>query len=118
MLGVQHDDTFYALKTSYAEEFAALSPGQVLFQALIERCCDEEPGIARIELLGTDSRWKRELATESRAECRYEVLRPSPAGVARAVAKRYAVPLLRALDTRTAGRLSRAYGLLRSPTGS
>lgn len=77
LLGVQHDGVFYALKTSYRQEDAALSPGQVLFLRVVQRLCDEEPGVTSVELLGKDSRWKRELATSTRDERTFEMLRPS-----------------------------------------
>jgi CelD/BcsL family acetyltransferase involved in cellulose biosynthesis len=78
VLGVQHDDSFYALKTSYRTDHAALAPGQVLFTRLVERLCAGSGGIARLELLGGDARWKKELATETRVEPTLEVLRPTP----------------------------------------
>jgi CelD/BcsL family acetyltransferase involved in cellulose biosynthesis len=85
LLGVQHDDVYYALKTSYREDHAALSPGQVLFARLIARFCDHDATVARLELLGMD------FALEARAprvlppvrarvpgRARARVLRPAP----------------------------------------
>ena len=87
VLGVQHDGVFYALKTSYDANYKRHAPGQVLFGHLIRRFCEREPGVRTIELLGRDSRWKRELATSTRQERNFELLRPDPVGVAYAVAQ-------------------------------
>ena len=86
VIGVQHDDVFYALKTSYRQDHQQLSPGQVLFARLIERFCQAGSGVRQIELLGVDQRWKRELATAHRDERTLEIHRPDPRGLVTALA--------------------------------
>ena len=94
-LGVQHDDTYYALKTSYRADHARLAPGQALFAYLIRHMCEHEPTVATIELLGTDSRWKRELASYTRDERGYDVMRPDPVGISYALVKGHLRPALK-----------------------
>lgn len=106
--GVEHDGVFYALKTSYRADHASLAPGQVLFGHLIEHFCDREPGVRAMELLGNDSRWKRELATTARHERTFEVLRPDPLGLTYALGKKYLAPL-KSQSTATYPALSRMW---------
>ena len=100
VLGIQHDDVFYALKTSFRADQAKRSPGQVLFFRIIEELCDREPATRSLELLGMDSRWKRELASSARIERTFEIIRPDPAGLAFALTKKKALPALRAAAAR------------------
>lgn len=72
VLGFFHGAAFFALKTSYTAERAELSPGVVLFYRTIEALCDEGRATA-LELLGSDARWKQELATEARTLCSYDI---------------------------------------------
>ncbi len=78
-LGVRHGSRFYALKTSYRAGQAKLAPGQVLFFHLIEALCADE-AIGTIELLGMDSRWKREVASREHRTCTYELHRDDLVG--------------------------------------
>jgi CelD/BcsL family acetyltransferase involved in cellulose biosynthesis len=64
ILGVSHRGVYYALKTSYDEAFRSWAPGLVLFQYVIERCFAE--GLTTFDFLGDPSRWKSELANETR----------------------------------------------------
>ncbi len=73
VFGVRHHRRFYALKTSFRQPWAELAPGLVLFCKLIAQFA-AEGGVDCIELLGRDSRWKREMATEGRNFCVYELL--------------------------------------------
>lgn len=50
----------YALKTSYRQDRASLSPGAVIISHVIEDACRH--GQPLLDLLGADQRWKRELA--------------------------------------------------------
>jgi CelD/BcsL family acetyltransferase involved in cellulose biosynthesis len=72
LLGFVHARTYFALKTSYRGAFAEVSPGLVLLSYALERLI-ESGEVDRIELLGRDSRWKRELATSSVEHCVYEL---------------------------------------------
>ncbi len=73
VLGLEHERSYYALKTSYLAELAGTAPGIVLLCRVIERLA-EEGRISAIELLGRDARWKQELATSKRTHCSYELL--------------------------------------------
>lgn len=73
-LGVRHGTRFYALKTSYRASSAKLAPGVVLFFHVTEALCADD-AIAAIELLGMDSRWKREIASREHPTCTYELHR-------------------------------------------
>ena len=73
VFGVRHQRRFYALKTSFREPWADLAPGLVLFCKLIA-LMSADGSVASIELLGRDSRWKREMATDCRNYCVYELL--------------------------------------------
>jgi CelD/BcsL family acetyltransferase involved in cellulose biosynthesis len=99
VIGVQHDDVFYALKTSYRLDHQQLSPGQVLFGRLVERFSTPSSGVHHLELLGVDQRWKRELATRHRDERTLEIHRPDPRGLVTALAYTSA-PHLRAAAAR------------------
>lgn len=108
IIGVCHGDSFYALKTSYRAEHSRLSPGQLVFTYLIDYLTRHEPEVQHIELLGYDARWKRELSVVAREEQRYIIARPTPRGVAFALAKRHLVPALREAAERDP-RVGRAY---------
>jgi len=64
LTGVDYRGCYYALKTSYRAEDASAAPGQVLFFRVLRELC-AEASIDRVELLGSDARWKRELASET-----------------------------------------------------
>lgn len=62
--GVVHRNRYYALKTSYDQEFRALSPGIALFGHALRDAVEQ--GYDSFEFLGEEARWKLELATGSR----------------------------------------------------
>jgi CelD/BcsL family acetyltransferase involved in cellulose biosynthesis len=64
LLGLVHRGTYYALKTSYDEAYRTWAPGVVLFQYVIERSFADE--LSTFDFLGDHSRWKDELANDSR----------------------------------------------------
>ena len=76
-IGVAHQKRLYVLKTSYKSRYASLSPGQVLFYRLIEHCSEYKKETKTIELLGTDTRWIRELSSTKRPLCDVVLLRKS-----------------------------------------
>lgn len=75
ILCVVHRGVLYALKTSYRETMAKLSPGTVLHTRLFQKICNDEPEILRFELLGADSPRKRHLATANRELYDYRLLK-------------------------------------------
>ncbi|MEZ4268705.1 MAG: GNAT family N-acetyltransferase [Myxococcota bacterium] len=77
-LCLAHRGRLYALKSSYAAAHAALSPGVVLFHRLLEHLAGTDPTLHTLELLGSDARWKRELASRSPQLCTWQLLRTSP----------------------------------------
>ncbi|WP_428263351.1 GNAT family N-acetyltransferase [Haliangium sp.] len=98
VIGVQHDRTFYALKTSYRADHARYAPGQVLFAYLIRHLCESD--VDNLELLGTDARWKRELATRSRAVRTFKFMRPDPIGLGYVLAEGHLRPAIRSAAER------------------
>ncbi len=70
-MGIGLDGVFYVLKTSYREAYARYGPGLVLFLSVIEELAAKGEGLRKIELLGEDARWKRELCTSGREVCTY-----------------------------------------------
>ncbi len=75
VIGILYRGCLYALKTSYQDTYAKLSPGSVLFYRALQEICDEEPDIKTVELLGNDAQWKRHLATSNRELYDYRLLR-------------------------------------------
>lgn len=61
LLGAVHGGTYFAMKTSYDESFAALSPGVRLFTEAVRYAFGA--GLARFDFLGQRARWKDEWAT-------------------------------------------------------
>lgn len=94
VIGVVHGQRFYALKTSYKKQFSSLSPGQVLFYRLIEHFINGG-GVREIELLGSDARWKQELATRERRLVNIELLEKSLSSAVYIFARRRVLPFLR-----------------------
>lgn len=90
--GVVRGGIYYALKTSYRRSYAAVAPGQVLFYWLVRSFCLPESGIQRVELLGRDSRWKRDLATSEQRWREVEFYPRSVASMLRAFAWRRVRP--------------------------
>lgn len=110
-LCLAHRGRLYAFKSSYTAAHAALSPGLVLFYRLLEQLAGTDPALHTLELLGSDARWKRELASRSPRFCTWQLLRTSPARQLYAEAYRLmtADPRLHAavLRARAAASLSR-----------
>ena len=75
VIGILYKGCLYALKTSYADAHAKLSPGTVLFYRAIKQICDDEPDVETIELLGNDAQWKRHLATYNRKLLDHRLMR-------------------------------------------
>ena len=70
-MGIGLDGVFYALKTSYREAYACYAPGSILFLSVLKELMSGKEGLFRMELLGEDARWKRELCTTGREVCTY-----------------------------------------------
>jgi CelD/BcsL family acetyltransferase involved in cellulose biosynthesis len=60
LLGAVHGGTYFAMKTSYDERFASLSPGVRLFREAVKHAFGA--GLARFDFLGQRARWKDEWA--------------------------------------------------------
>ena len=56
LYGAVHNGTYYAMKTSYDEEFSKLSPGIRLFHEAVRHAFGA--GLARFDFLGERARWK------------------------------------------------------------
>ena len=56
LYGAVHNGTYYAMKTSYEEEFSGLSPGVRLFQEAVRHAFGA--GLARFDFLGERAHWK------------------------------------------------------------
>lgn len=61
LLGAVHGGIYYALKTSFDEDFGKLSPGVTLFDRAISDAFSE--GLDRFDFIGQRARWKDEWAT-------------------------------------------------------
>ncbi len=64
LLGVEHRGEYLAIKTSFDERFKESSPGSVLITHALQDACAR--GLRTFDLLGVESRWKRELANDTR----------------------------------------------------
>lgn len=91
----------YSLKTTYAEDFATLSPGLVLRRAIVERCF--ALGLDGHEFGGRDMGWKRRFATSARASNSLRVDRVRPKPLARLAYQRLARPFVDPLRARGRG---------------
>ena len=91
----------YSLKTTYAEDLAALSPGLVLRRAIVERCF--ALGLDGHEFGGRDMGWKRRFATSARPSnsLRGDRVRPKP--LARLAYQQLARPFVDPLRARGRG---------------
>lgn len=78
-LALRHDGVLYLLKTGYDERYAAAAPGKAL-QHEIVRSAFEDPGLDRIEWLGSDGELKRVLGNRSRVLYRLAAFPAGPAG--------------------------------------
>lgn len=61
LLGAVWEGTYFAMKTSYDDEFGHLAPGTRLFREAVEYAFGA--GLARFDFLGEKARWKDEWAT-------------------------------------------------------
>lgn len=96
VMGIIHEGTFYALKTSYKEKYKQLSPGLVLFFRIIQAFTMHNE-ISTIELLGGDARWKEELATGGSSYCTYALYPKGICSLLTVLAYRYGMPIKRRL---------------------
>jgi CelD/BcsL family acetyltransferase involved in cellulose biosynthesis len=93
----------YLIKTGFDERLSTHAPGLVLHLLVVEHCF--RSGLAAYELLGDADRWKLGFATSERRHVRAWTYRRRPLPLARYVARRRAVPLLKTIrDTVHAGR--------------
>jgi CelD/BcsL family acetyltransferase involved in cellulose biosynthesis len=97
-LCLQRADRLYLLKTGYDRAFRRDAPGLLLNFDLIERCFAGEAKV--FELLGAEEDWKQTFATSSRAHVRVRSYRRRPIPLARCLARRHALPALRAAQAR------------------
>lgn len=97
LYGILRDRVLYALKCSYRDDAASLSPGLVLVLAIVESLSGERIASA-IELLGRDSRWKREVATSEVEHCVHELSLDDVAARLHSLANRHVRPLLARLQ--------------------
>lgn len=61
LLGIAYHGTYYALKTSFDEDFRKLAPGVALFHHAIRYAF--ERGLSRFDFVGQRARWKDEWST-------------------------------------------------------
>lgn len=92
-LGVLDGRRLWSLKTSYAEPYAAYSPGRLVRFATIERCF--ELGLEGNEMLGDADAYKLSLATRTRANCVFRSYRRALVPAARFVYRRRMRPALK-----------------------
>jgi CelD/BcsL family acetyltransferase involved in cellulose biosynthesis len=76
--GLEHRHVLHLLKGGYDPAWARLSPGQLLLEDVIASGFSH--GIERIELGGSDERYKRVFANSVRERQRLQVFSPTPAG--------------------------------------
>jgi CelD/BcsL family acetyltransferase involved in cellulose biosynthesis len=85
LLAVRFRDELYALKTSYDLAHAALSPGLLIVLHALRAALGE--GCTAVDLLGSDARWKQEVATGVQANLKLCVFTPGQLGCWRCVAR-------------------------------
>ncbi len=81
LLGVAYFGTYYALKTSFDEEFRKLAPGVALFYHAINHAF--EHAFDRFDFVGQRARWKDEWATGHTEHATLRLYPKSLTGVAR-----------------------------------
>jgi CelD/BcsL family acetyltransferase involved in cellulose biosynthesis len=87
-----HGRVFYAIKTSYAEDYSYYAPGHILRLAVIEACFERE--LDSHEFLYPVSRWKARYMTEARTTTTLRSYRRRPAALSRYAARRWVMPAL------------------------
>jgi CelD/BcsL family acetyltransferase involved in cellulose biosynthesis len=123
VLSVVHGGRMFALKTSYRAELQHLSLGLALF-CHVEEALAGRGELSRIELLGRDARYKRELATDAEEHCSYELRASGLAAHAYAAAHEHLRPAWHRLAARATTLIRRAQpaglvgGGARGPAGA
>jgi uncharacterized protein YaiE (UPF0345 family) len=64
LFGIVYESRYYALKTSYDESYKELSPGVVLFNYALQDIFQSD--LKECDFLGVESRWKNEIASDTR----------------------------------------------------
>ena len=64
LFGIAYENKYYALKTSYDDSYKELSPGVFLFAQALQDIF--ESGMEEFDFLGVESRWKNEIASDTR----------------------------------------------------
>jgi CelD/BcsL family acetyltransferase involved in cellulose biosynthesis len=64
LFGIVYENRYYALKTSYDESYKELSPGAVLFNYALQDIF--QSNLKEFDFLGVESRWKNEIASDTR----------------------------------------------------
>jgi CelD/BcsL family acetyltransferase involved in cellulose biosynthesis len=64
LFGIEYENRYYALKTSYDESYKEFSPGVFLFTHALQDIF--ESGLKELDFLGVESRWKNEIASDTR----------------------------------------------------
>jgi len=97
LLGIAYGGTYYALKTSFDEEFRKLTPGVALFHHAIKYAFDR--GFDRFDFVGQRARWKDEWAT---GHTEHATLRCYPRSV-RGIARHFVDTHLKRIGKRVTG---------------
>ena len=93
LFGVVYDSVYYAMKTSYDEAYAQLSPSVRLFHEAVGHAFGA--GIARFDFLGRRARWKDEWANGWREHTDVTLYRPGLRGAIEHVLDSRVKPLAR-----------------------
>jgi CelD/BcsL family acetyltransferase involved in cellulose biosynthesis len=64
IFGAEYQNEYFALKTSYDGAYRDASPGQLLFQYALRDAFERK--LAAFDFLGDESRWKKEMANDTR----------------------------------------------------
>jgi CelD/BcsL family acetyltransferase involved in cellulose biosynthesis len=64
LFGIAYENRYYALKTSYDESYKELSPGVFLFTHALQDIF--QSSLKELDFLGVESRWKNEIASDTR----------------------------------------------------
>ena len=97
--GAVFGGTYFALKTSFDEEFSKLSPGVVLFHEAIQWAFSA--GLTRFDFVGETARWKEEWATGRREHAAVMLYPTRPAGLAAYARDAWLKPLARRMGKRS-----------------
>ena len=97
-LSLIHGRVFYAIKTSYDEDYSYYAPGHILRLAVIEACFERE--LDSHEFLYPVSRWKARYMTEVRTTTTLRAYRRRPGPLIRYATRRWVMPALIPLRVR------------------